>query len=91
MRDDCTIDQDGLRKKKSEAQSIRPTLRVGKEGLTPEVAEELRRQIKVKGLVKVRLNPSYGTETAKAADRLAEASCSDVVDVRGRTVVLCRR
>lgn len=80
-----------LRDRRSEAQSMKPTLQVGKEGLTSEVAEELRRQIKAKGLVKVRLNPSYRTDAAKAAVDLAEASSSEVVDVRGRTVVLCRR
>ena len=76
---------------RAEAQSIRPTIQVGKEGLTAEVAEELRRQIKAKGLVKVRLNASYTNDAARAGTELAEMSSSDVVDVRGRTVVLCRR
>jgi RNA-binding protein len=76
---------------RSEAQALKPTVQIGKDGLTEQVAEELRRQVKAKGLVKVRLNPSYQVNAKKAAVELSEASSSDVVDVRGRTVVLSRR
>jgi RNA-binding protein len=76
---------------RSEAQSLKPTVQIGKDGLTEQVAEELRRQVKAKGLVKVRLNPSYQVDAKKAAVELSEASSSNVVDVRGRTVVLSRR
>jgi RNA-binding protein len=76
---------------RSEAQSLKPTVQIGKDGLTEQVAEELRRQVKAKGLVKVRLNPSYQVDAKKAAVELSEASSSDIVDVRGRTVVLSRR
>jgi RNA-binding protein len=76
---------------RSEAQSLKPTVQIGKDGLTEQVAEELRRQVKAKGLVKVRLNPSYQVDAKKAAAELSEASSSDIVDVRGRTVVLSRR
>jgi len=76
---------------RSEAQSLKPTVQIGKDGLTEKVAEELRRQVKAKGLIKVRLNPSYQVDAKKAAVELSEASSSDVVDVRGRTVVLSRR
>ncbi|HUV60579.1 MAG TPA: YhbY family RNA-binding protein [Thermoplasmata archaeon] len=76
---------------RSEAQSLKPTVQIGKDGLTEQVAEELRRQVKAKGLVKVRLNPSYQVDAKKAAVELSEVSSSNVVDVRGRTVVLSRR
>ncbi len=76
---------------RSEAQAIKPTVQIGKDGLTEQVAEELRKQVKAKGLVKVRLNPSYQVDAKKAAVELSEATSSDVVDVRGRTVVLSRR
>ncbi|MDH3365255.1 MAG: YhbY family RNA-binding protein [Thermoplasmata archaeon] len=76
---------------RSEAQSLRPTVQIGKDGLTPQLAEELRKQVKAKGLVKVRLNPSYQVDPKRAAVELSEVSSSDVVDIRGRTVVLSRR
>lgn len=79
------------RELRAQGQSLKATVQIGKDGLTPEVAEELRRQMKAKGLVKVRLNASFPAEAADAAAKLAEASASDIVDVRGRTVVLRRR
>jgi RNA-binding protein len=76
---------------RSEAQALKPTVQIGKDGLTEQVAEELRRQVKAKGIVKVRLNPSYQVDAKKAAVELSEVSSSNVVDVRGRTIVLSRR
>ena len=77
-----------LRGMRAKAQALKPTLQIGKEGMTPKVFEELARQIRSKGMVKVRLNPSCRIDTSAAASELAKASSATVVDVRGRTVVL---
>ena len=82
---------DDQRKKRVMAQGMKPTLQVGKEGMTPKVVAELVRQIRSRGLVKVRLNASFAVDVSDAAAELAEASSAEVVDIRGRTVVLSRR
>jgi len=75
---------------RGKAQSIRASVQVGKEGLTPAVVEELVRQLKKHKLVKVRLLPSFETDRKAGGDALARASSSVLIEVRGRTVVLAR-
>ena len=82
---------DDLRNMRAKAQGVRPTLQVGKEGMTPKVIDELVRQIRSKGMVKVRLNPSCPNDVSDAAAEMAKASSADIVDIRGRTIVLSRR
>jgi len=84
---------DGSKKSKlrSEAQNIKPTVSIGKNGITSSVIEEIRSQLHVRRLIKVHMLRAY----------LAEGSVDDViydirssirdvtvVDKRGHTVVL---
>lgn len=84
------MDAKEIRRLRKEAQALKVTLHVGKDGVTEEVAEELRRQLKKHRLVKVRLQPSLETDRLEAGSELARASSSTLVEVRGRTVVLSR-
>ena len=70
------------------AKDIQPTLHVGKDGLKESIFEELRTQIKVHRIVKVKVLPSSEPETAEIARSLADAVDSVIVDVRGSTLVL---
>lgn len=63
---------------------------MGKDGITPSVAEELRKQLEKKKLVKARVLQSYEVPMKDAGRKLADASGSLLVEVRGRTVVLAR-
>lgn len=72
------------------AQSISPTVHVGKDGVTDEVAREVYKQLERSRLVKVRLLPSFEADRKVVADELATRSSSALVEVRGRTVVLFR-
>ena len=76
---------DDLAKKAHEADV---TVWVGKAGVDA-VAEELRDQLDDRDVVKVKFLRSArgGDETEDLADRLAELTSSDVVDVRGNTAV----
>jgi RNA-binding protein len=84
------MDAKEIRRLRKEAQSLKVTLHVGKEGVTQEVAAELARQLKKSGLVKVRLQPNLEMARSEAGSELARMSSSTLVEVRGRTIVLSR-
>jgi RNA-binding protein len=85
------MDAKRIRMLRKEAQSIKATLHVGKDGVTEEVAAELIRQLNKNGTVKVRIHPSSETDRVEAGKELARLSSSTLVEVRGRTAVLARR
>lgn len=66
---------------------LKPTVWVGKNGCTEVVLEEIRRQVKARGLVKVRwlrnaeINPAH----------LAGSTGTEILDLRGRTIVLSKK
>jgi len=66
------------------------TLHVGKSGITEALIEELKEQIRVKRVVKVKMLRSSGDRKVVAAE-LAEKTESELVEVRGFTVVLKRK
>lgn len=84
------MDANDIHRLRKEAQALKVTLQVGKDGITEEVATELIKQLKKSGLVKVRLQPSVGMDRAEAGRELARISSSTLVEVRGRTAVLSR-
>jgi len=75
---------------RGKAQQLRPTVQVGKEGITAAIIDELSRQLKKNRLVKVRLLSSFEADRHESAERLAQISGSVLVEVRGKTVVLAR-
>jgi len=82
------LDKRKLAELRARAQTIQPTLHVGKDGVTEEVAEELGKQLKKHKLVKVRLLTSMEADRHDAGEQLARAASAVLVEVRGRTVVL---
>ena len=73
------------------AHALKPTVHVGKEGVTDAAADNLRQTLETHELVKVRVleaAPESATETARAlAARVADAA---VVQTVGRTATLYR-
>jgi RNA-binding protein len=71
----------------------KPTLHVGKDGLTPHVASEVDKQLERNKMVKVRiLKSALQQETAKAiAAKAAEQTGASLVEVRGHVFILYRR
>jgi RNA-binding protein len=84
------VDKKRIRELRGKAQSLDATVHVGKEGITETVAGELKKQLEKNKLVKVRLLQSFEEPMEEAGKRLADASGSTLVEVRGRTVVLAR-
>jgi len=70
---------------------LRPTVHVGKEGVTETLIEEIAKQVKTRKVVKVRLLPSVEEDRKKVAEDLAARSDSVLIEVVGHTVLLCDR
>lgn len=63
---------------------LKPTIWVGKQGMTATIIEEIRSQIKVRKIIKVKWLESTGVEP----EQVASESGSVLLQVRGRTMVL---
>jgi putative YhbY family RNA-binding protein len=71
-----------------------PTIWVGKDGLTPQLASEIEKQLQRNKMVKVRIWPAamQGDITAQMiAAKAAEQTNSALVEVRGHVFILFRK
>ncbi len=70
---------------------IDATVRIGKNGLTESVVEEIRAQLKKRKVIKIKfLKNTDRSDMKDKAEELAEMVGAEVVDVRGFTVVLMK-
>jgi putative YhbY family RNA-binding protein len=77
-----------------ELKEEKPTIWIGKDGLTPQVQAEVEKQLQKIKMVKIRILPSalQGDVTAKViATKAAEETDSALVEVRGHVFILYRR
>ncbi len=70
--------------------NLSPTVHVGKEGVTDGVVEELKKQIEENEVVKVKILSTSAVDRGEAGHELAERSSSTLIEVRGRTALLCK-
>ncbi|AKB13717.1 RNA-binding protein [Methanosarcina thermophila] len=84
------MEKEKLYRLKAEANQLSPILNIGKNGVTDALIEELNKQIKANRLVKVRVLKSAedGKDLKDIAEEIAAATKSNLIEVRGRTVVL---
>lgn len=77
---------------KSLAHPLKPLLQIGKEGVTPAVAQTLGDAFRTRELLKVKVLESAPEDAdATGAELAAAVADSHLVQVIGRTVVLYRR
>ena len=71
----------------------RPTVWIGKSGISEEICKEIERQLKKNQMVKVRILQSglAGSETKQLAMEIASRTDASLVEVRGHTFMLYRR
>lgn len=71
----------------------KPTIWVGKEGLTAQIQEEIEKQLNKNRMLKIRiLKSALHQETAKTiATKAAENAEAALVEVRGHVFILYRR
>ncbi|MCL2643363.1 MAG: YhbY family RNA-binding protein [Candidatus Bathyarchaeota archaeon] len=71
-----------------------PTIWIGKEGLTPQLATEVEKQLQKNKMVKIRILPAALTDdnTAQSiATKTAEQTEAALVEVRGHVFILFRK
>ncbi len=66
---------------------LKPTIWIGKRGVTTVMIDEIRRQLKDRKVVKVR----WLRNTEVDPEAIAAAADADLIEVRGRTLVLTER
>ena len=77
--------------KRAEANSLEPLFHIGKEGVTDAVLHQLEEAYNTRELLKVKVHLETSPVTPReAADALAAASGSDVIQVIGGVIVLYR-
>ena len=76
---------------RGEANDLNPVVHVGKEGVTDPVIEQLDEALEDHELLKIRILESTGRSTRSAAEELATATGSEVVQVIGGIAVLFRQ
>ena len=71
----------------------RPTVWIGKEGATPQIQNEICRQLEKKKMVKVKMLKTAlrDEEAAHVASKIAQQSESTLIDVRGHTFILYKQ
>src|SRR5690606_774131 len=73
------------------AQTIKPILQIGREGLTDAVSRSVLEALNTRELLKVRVLETAKLTPAELGDALASATGAQLVQVIGRTIVLYRR
>ena len=72
------------------AYDLKPTVSVGKSGITPAVVRSVDEAYRNSELIKVRLERSWEIDRKEGAQELAAATESHLIQVLGRTVLLYR-
>lgn len=71
----------------SSMQDLRPTVWIGKQGCTETLVQEIRDQLARRKIIKVKWLQNADVDPAG----VAVSAGADLVEVRGRTMVLARR
>ena len=71
--------------------SLKPTIHVGKDGITDSLIEEVKLQVKTRKVVKIRLLPASGDDKDVIAKDISERSGAVLVDLRGSIVLLTQQ
>ncbi len=77
---------------KKKAKTLEPILRIGKQGVTDNVIEEIKRHLKKKHLIKIKLLRSFTENNNKksCADEISKKTVSEIIEMKGNTIVLFR-
>lgn len=81
------------RRLKREFGPQQPTVWVGKEGASPQVINEINRQLEQKEVVKAKIHQTalIERETKQLAESIAAQTGSTLVDLRGHTLILYKK
>ncbi len=85
------MDNKTKRELRGKAQAIQPTVRVGKSGITEQLIDEIKNQLSNKNLIKIKILGCDKNEVKMIATELSSHTKSELIDVRGNTVVLWKK
>jgi RNA-binding protein len=76
-----------------ELKDEKPTVWIGKDGLTPQLSSEIENQLEKKKMLKIKiLKSALQQDTAQTiASKAAEQAGASLVEVRGHVFILYRR
>lgn len=77
-------------KNESYIQTLKPTVWIGKNGCTDEIVKEIKNQLKSRRIIKIKWLQNSDMDCRELKE-LAEHLNADVIDERGRSVVLGAR
>ncbi len=70
-------------------QDLQATLHIGKDGITDSLIEELNKQLDNRELVKVKINRNNPIQDKEdIAEELEKTSQGELVEIRGKTILL---
>jgi len=81
------------RRLRQELSAEKPTVWVGKEGSTPQIVNEVSRQLEQREVVKAKILQTAlkYMETKEIAGKIANQTDSTLVEIRGHTFILYRK
>lgn len=89
------MDSDKLKLLKNEAKSLKPSIIIGKNGLSDTTIEQIKLYIKANKICKIKLSRNFldSQENSKTeiANKLKELTGSELIDQVGFVVVLWKR
>jgi len=87
------MDKKRILELRGQAAKLEASTHIGKNGVTPSLIEEIKRQLKDNKLIKVKLLKSAveAMPREEIAKDLAEKTVSELIEVKGNTVVLFKR
>ncbi|MBC7084770.1 MAG: YhbY family RNA-binding protein [Methanomethylovorans sp.] len=86
------MEKEKLYELKAKASQLKPIINVGKNGINESLIAEVKKQLKSNHIIKIKLLKSCreGQNTAQIAEELSAATNSQLIEIRGNTLVLYR-
>jgi len=89
------IDKKKKMRLKSEAQTMKATLQIGKGGISEGIIEEIKTQLKRQNLIKVKILQSAFSDEYEDREQigktLAERAGAELIEIKGNTIVLSKK
>jgi RNA-binding protein len=78
------------RRIKSELNTEKPTIWIGKDGASQQILNEISRQLEKREMAKIKILETAleGEETKNIVAKIAEKTGSTLIDVKGHTIIL---
>ena len=77
-----------MKELRSKAHALKPTVQIGKQGLTPELIKELKNQLKTRKLVKIKVMKSISDKKQEFLDIMLTETKAKLVQKVGNVIVL---